>query len=817
MNFYSNPKTFSLSCINHECENKISDKTIEGIYIIISNIHESNFKIFTSIDSIKINNEEIKISHGENIISLEGMFHTLQNTFIAVRAETNITLYLNEFKIYKFEYFSQNFYLNFKMCNFIDENDNNKEFEYILISKINKDFSDYSIDVYEIGSMLPKSFHMKKILNGFNFGKVENKEAKIKYNEKVKLNPPVKINDTRDDIINKGINNILQEKKVFSYSYPFMFNDEETNLIVNEKNSEIDNKNNSDESILINNEKNDKNKEKNDKNKEKNDKNKEKNENKEKNDKFSFFWAKKEDEEKEKELVKKIYVNNSFDKFFLGKMILWDRNYLLFATPFNQIDIINYKKNLKIGFIKNSTKENNYKNFYQISNISNKILNRYYGESFVFSYVKKLFPEDKIKKNKTNEKNKNSKAKKNEKKENEIKIKENNDNNENNNNITNENNLTNENNIETIGNGNINSINKNPTIETKSTIKKPNNIKIKYIRKKDLKDFLNYKLLNNSNTYNNLIEKEKLEHLYFSIEFHYILLIISYLIPFIISLIQYIKILKKENSFEEEKIPNVVFIYYFFYIIFGIWFKIFVYNVDDESHTQRICTKITMIVFIILKIYIDCVFFKSIVKKNELHFLLLAAIFVFLLIQIITNFVIYKLKIYFLLESNWITYTYYQISKLVCLVYFTIMSFIKKKTPDDYSILFFDLLILIVIMVYIYLVLLYNAFQFNFPYTIIYQIIFNFYFEWINVILYVFDDPIVVIKYFDKKCCFCDGFFYKIFLYLIMLIVLFFVFIVCFILQIVEFIVNQFNKNDESKKRKNYFKWMSENFDICNK
>jgi hypothetical protein len=224
-----------------------------------------------------------------------------------------------------------------------------------------------------------------------------------------------------------------------------------------------------------------------------------------------------------------------------------------------------------------------------------------------------------------------------------------------------------------------------------------------------------------------------------------------------------------------------------------------------------------MIAFLILKIYIDCVFFKSIVKINELHFLLLAAIFVFLLIQIISNFIIYKLKIYFLLESNWITYTYYQISKLVCLVYFTIMSFIKKKTPDDYSVLFFDLLILIVIMVYIYLVLLYNAFQFNFPYTIIYQIIFNFYFEWINVILYIFDDPIFVIKYIDKKCCFCDGFFYKIFLYLIMLIVLFFVFIVCFILQIVEFIVNQFNKSDENKKRKNYFKWMSENFDICNK
>ena len=117
------------------------------------------------------------------------------------------------------------------------------------------------------------------------------------------------------------------------------------------------------------------------------------------------------------------------------------------------------------------------------------------------------------------------------------------------------------------------------------------------------------------------------------------------------------------------------------------------------------------------------------------------------------------------------------------------------------------ILILIVIMVYIYLVLLYNAFQFNFPYTIIYQIIFNFYFEWINVILYIFDDPIFVIKYIDKKCCFCDGFFYKIFLYLIMLIVLFFFFIVCFNLI----------KVMKIKKRKNYFKWMSENFDICNK
>ena len=490
-------------------------------------------------------------------------------------------------------------------------------------------------------------------------------------------------------------------------------------------------------------------------------------------------------------------------------MILWDNNYLLFATPFNQIDIINFKKNTKIGFIRNVIKENNVKNFYQISNISDKILNRYYGESFVYSYVKKLFPEDKQKKNeknnKTNEKNKNSniKTKKTEeKKENEIKTIEDN------NNITN----GNENNIDTLGNENNDTLQENTPLE-----KKLDNIKIKYIRKKDLKDFLNYKLLNNANTYNNLIEKEKLEHLYFSIEFHYILLIISFLIPFIISLIQYIKIIKNGNSYENEEIPTVVYVYYFFYIIFGIWFKLFVYNVDDESHTQRICTKITMIAFLILKIYIDCVFFKSIVKINELHFLLLAAIFVFLLIQIISNFIIYKLKIYFLLESNWITYTYYQISKLVCLVYFTIMSFIKKKTPDDYSVLFFDLLILIVIMVYIYLVLLYNAFQFNFPYTIIYQIIFNFYFEWINVILYIFDDPIFVIKYIDKKCCFCDGFFYKIFLYLIMLIVLFFVFIVCFILQIVEFIVNQFNKSDENKKRKNYFKWMSENFDICNK
>lgn len=49
-----------------------------------------------------------------------------------------------------------------------------------------------------------------------------------------------------------------------------------------------------------------------------------------------------------------------------------------------------------------------------------------------------------------------------------------------------------------------------------------------------------------------------------------------------------------------------------------------------------------------------------------------------------------------------------------------------------------------------------------------------------------------------------------------MLVVLLIVFIVCFILQIIEFIVNQFNKSDENKKKKNYFKWMSENFDICN-
>ena len=104
-------------------------------------------------------------------------------------------------------------------------------------------------------------------------------------------------------------------------------------------------------------------------------------------------------------------------------------------------------------------------------------------------------------------------------------------------------------------------------------------------------------------------------------------------------------------------------------------------------------------------------------------------------------------------------------------------------------------------MFYNYLVFKYNAFQFNYPYTVIYQIIFNFYFEWINLILCFFGEPIAIIKKLDKKYCKCDKFFYELLKKLIMLFVFIFIFIVIVILEVIIKVINLFKKEDEKKKR----------------
>ena len=71
---------FSISTVRHE----------QSIWIITSYNFDAHFKIFDHLGAILY-----KVDYNQNIISLEGLFYTEENTYICVRTSKSIGLYIN--------------------------------------------------------------------------------------------------------------------------------------------------------------------------------------------------------------------------------------------------------------------------------------------------------------------------------------------------------------------------------------------------------------------------------------------------------------------------------------------------------------------------------------------------------------------------------------------------------------------------------------------------------------------------------------------------------------------------------------------------
>ena len=85
-------------------------------------------------------------------------------------------------------------------------------------------------------------------------------------------------------------------------------------------------------------------------------------------------------------------------------------------------------------------------------------------------------------------------------------------------------------------------------------------------------------------------DDQKLERILFSTRFYFLYCIISFIFPLISAIVGY-------NTHEDSPDNSIYVIalgFYITYIIFGIWFKGCIYDIKDESHTQRTCTKIMM-------------------------------------------------------------------------------------------------------------------------------------------------------------------------------------------------------------------------------
>ena len=98
------------------------------------------------------------VKNEDYIISLQGLCYTQLNTYICVRTPKSINLFINEFFIRKIEATKEEEkeekkpYINFKV---IEYSDPESFHVLILMMKLQKDLSSYTIDILDIFEIFP--------------------------------------------------------------------------------------------------------------------------------------------------------------------------------------------------------------------------------------------------------------------------------------------------------------------------------------------------------------------------------------------------------------------------------------------------------------------------------------------------------------------------------------------------------------------------------------------------------------------------------------------------------------------------------------
>ena len=393
---------------------------------------------------------------------------------------------------------------------------------------------------------------------------------------------------------------------------------------------------------------------------------------------------------------------NDNDKYNIGNILLWEKGYLIVGTPYNYLDIIDYKNKQKIGTINNDN---------VIYNISEEINDPEYGSCFIM---------------------------------------------------------------------------------------RDKNGKIQYIRPIKESDKLNFRIVKSEKYYtdfNGLDDDIKLTHILFSTRFYFFYSFLSNLIPLITGFIGHYYKDKNNNNISKLNIKLIIasFIIYLLYAFFGIWFKGCVHDIKDEVHTKRTCTKITIILVLLLKICANSMLSYAFCYGKKAGIIFILMLFLLYLVHLIINFIIYCFKIKFLLRTYWIAFIFYQISRFCILVFF-ILSIVFKATHIE---TYVYAGILCIILIYMYMSNYFNTLLKNITYSSYIQAIFNYPFEWMNLFCCCCINPQKCIKKIDKRCCFCD----KICLTFFQLIIMLMTFICyCFYYCICNIICgkkdNQNNNND---------------------
>ena len=553
--------TFSLSTVRHE----------ENIWIITSYYYDKSFKIYNANGDLLHT-----VKNNEEIISLEGLYFTEENTYICVRSPNSINLFINQFFIKEMKNMKEDSYINFKIIkpyNLIIESN------YIIITIIKKDLSSYILQIIDIFPIFPLFTRIFNFLVRFTFGSSINTEVHTPMNEEI-----------QEKISKNSPENIC--------SFP---------IKLEASNEQI-------------------------------------------------------------KAMQKFFESDDNEKFNIGNILFWEDEYIIVGTPFNYLDIINYKIHQKVGIINNTESINNLDdpegNDIISFNISERIDDPEYGASFIM---------------------------------------------------------------------------------------RDNKGKIQYIRPAKIRDKLNFKFNNSNEDFNNLEDDDKLTHILFSTRFYFIYSLVSYFIPLITAISGHLA----HSDSLDNTLYTSSFSIYVIYAFFGIWFKGCVYDIKEESHTKRTCTKIMIFICLALKICANSMFAYRYCLGNKTGIIFVSMLFGVYFIHLNLNFIIYVFKIKFLLRTYWLGFLFYQLSRFCILLFFILSILFNVNHVETYIYAG----ILCIILIYMFMANYFNTLMKEIMYNSYIQAIFNYPMEWMNLFCCWKKNPKECIKEIDIRCCCCDSLF----------------------------------------------------------
>ena len=318
--------------------------------------------------------------------------------------------------------------------------------------------------------------------------------------------------------------------------------------------------------------------------------------------------------------------------------------------------------------------------------------------------------------------------------------------------------------------------------------------KIQYIRPARVKDVLNYKITQTDEFFDQLSDDKKLIHIKFSVIFYLIYFLFSFFIPFLFALSG--NSLPKKSA--DKNTYYSCFYFWIIYLVFGIWFKGCIYDINDEQHTPRRLTRFVMVIFIIGKIIANSALAYEFCIQNKTGIIIIGVLNIIYFAQFLFYLIIYCRKKVYLLKTFWLAFLFYQISKLCIIIFFILSIFFEARHLDTYIYAF----ILCFISIYMFMSnyystltkeMLYDTSVYTYPFSCCIclgccckyflcrsccknlicccnipteqqlnmefftyiQAIYNYPFEWINLFCSskCCNTPKETIEKIDKKCC----------------------------------------------------------------